>query len=73
MKRLLLQPGSENISVYKKSTTETVVLFGRGREIRTPDTQFWRLLLYQLNYTPIATGGPSGTRTRDQPVMSRSL
>ncbi len=27
-------------------------LFGRGRRTRTHDTQFWRLVFYQLNYTP---------------------
>ena len=57
--------------------------FGDPYEIRTLDTRFWRPLLYQLSYTPISlevipfgvikNGGPSGTRTRDQPVMSRPL
>ena len=27
--------------------------FGRGRRTRTHDTQFWRLVFYRLNYTPI--------------------
>ena len=61
--------------------------FGRGRRARTLGTRFWRPLLYQLSYAPMETrfgdrrtglqippyGGPSGTRTRDQPVMSRLL
>ena len=42
-------------------------LFGRGREIRTPDTQFWRLLLYQLNYTPLY----AGTALSSQAVASQ--
>ena len=43
---------------------------GRGRRDRTLGTRFWRPLLYHLSYTPIS-GGPSGTRTQDRPVMSR--
>ena len=46
---------------------------GRDRTTRTLDTRFWRPLLYQLSYAPICNGGPSGTRTPDQPVMSRLL
>ena len=56
---------------------------GRGSRIRTHDTRFWRPLLYQLSYAPMylcltvsppsRVGGPSGTRTPDQPVMSRWL
>ena len=46
--------------------------FGRGTKDRTRDTRFWRPMLYQLSYTPIS-GGPSGTRTPDRPVMSRLL
>ena len=48
--------------------------FGRGRRDRTLGTRFWRPLLYLLSYTPIKikkSGGDSGTRTRDRPVMSR--
>ena len=45
---------------------------GRGRRFRTLGTRFWRPLLYQLSYTP-EYDGPSGTRTLDQPVMSRLL
>ena len=45
---------------------------GRGRRNRTLGTRFWRPLLYQLSYTP-KSGGPSGTRTQDRPVMSRLL
>ena len=46
--------------------------------LRTNDLRFWRPPLYQLSYTPISDiirngGGPSGTRTRDRPVMSRLL
>ena len=29
-----------------------LVVFGRGRKIRTLDTRFWRPMLYQLSYTP---------------------
>ena len=47
-------------------------LCGRGRRFRTLGTRFWRPLLYQLSYTP-EYDGPSGTRTLDQPVMSRLL
>ena len=47
-------------------------LSGRGRRFRTLGTRFWRPLLYQLSYTP-EYDGPSGTRTLDQPVMSRLL
>ena len=50
------------------------LFYGRGRRARTLGTRFWRPLLYQLSYTPISiSGGPSGTRTPDQPVMSRLL
>ena len=46
---------------------------GRGGGTRTPGARFWRPTLYQLSYTPIKFGGPSGTRTPDLPVMSRAL
>ena len=29
------------------------ILNGRGGEARTPNTRFWRPVLYQLNYAPI--------------------
>ena len=29
------------------------VFYGRGGEARTPNTRFWRPVLYQLNYAPI--------------------
>ena len=56
----------------KQSPKWWLFLFGRGRRTWTLGTRFWRPLLYQLSYTPIY-GGPSGTRTPDQPVMSRWL
>ena len=28
-------------------------MLGRGARTRTLDTQFWRLVFYRLNYTPI--------------------
>ena len=30
-----------------------LLLFGRGRRIRTRDPRFWRPVLYQLSYTPV--------------------
>ncbi len=43
----------------------TYLLTGRGGEARTPNTRFWRPVLYQLNYAPKYGGGADGTRTRD--------
>lgn len=31
--------------------------YGRGGEARTPNTRFWRPVLYQLNYAPIGMKG----------------
>ena len=45
---------------------------GGDEEVRTPDPLRARQVLSQLSYTPIYDG-PSGTRTPDQPVMSRLL
>ena len=33
------------------------VFDGRGGETRTPNTRFWRPVLYQLNYAPIGMKG----------------
>ena len=30
-----------------------ILINGRGGEARTPNTRFWRPVLYQLNYAPI--------------------
>ena len=38
---------------HKKGTHCVPFLCGRGRRTRTHDTQFWRLVFYQLNYTPM--------------------
>ncbi len=39
---------------HKKDTYLRVLLvFGRGRRIRTRDPRFWRPVLYQLSYTPV--------------------
>ena len=46
--------------------------FGGGKGIRTLDPLRARQVLSQLSYTP-KYGGPSGTRTPGQPVMSRLL
>ena len=62
-----------------KNRLETVhfkTISGRGRRLRTLGLRFWRPPLYQLSYSPILrfkSGGPSGTRTPDRPVMSRLL
>ena len=54
---------------------------GRGGEARTPNTRFWRPVLYQLNYAPKdkarlnslkLSGGTDGTRTRD-PLRDRQV
>ena len=55
---------------------------GRGGEARTPNTRFWRPVLYQLNYAPKVkasillafniSGGTDGTRTRD-PLRDRQV
>ena len=37
----------------KFDKSKLVEFFGRGRRTRTHDTQFWRLVFYRLNYTPI--------------------
>ena len=50
------------------------IIDGRGGEARTPNTRFWRPVLYQLNYAPIdrKSGGTDGTRTRD-PLRDRQV
>ena len=51
----------------------TVNFYGRGGESRTPNTRFWRPVLYQLNYAPkIGIGGTDGARTRD-PLRDRQV
>ena len=37
----------------KFDKSKLVEFFGRGAKTRTLDTQFWRLVFYRLNYTPI--------------------
>ena len=52
--------------VVPNGTNEKIQLFrvgffGRGRRTWTHDTQFWRLVFYRLNYTPIFVGNiPNG-------------
>ena len=75
---LILRPNSnlQLIEIIKQKVRKPQVyglIFGRGRRDRTLGTRFWRPLLYRLSYTPKLNGGPSGTRTPDQPVMSRLL
>ena len=31
---------------------QRILINGRGGETRTPNTRFWRPVLYQLNYAP---------------------
>ena len=37
----------------KKARRMACLALGRGRRTRTHDTQFWRLVFYRLNYTPM--------------------
>ena len=37
----------------QKGRLTATFLLGRGRRTRTHDTQFWRLVFYRLNYTPM--------------------
>ena len=46
----LLPPPKERKSPPHKAVG---LFFGRGRRTRTHDTQFWRLVFYRLNYTPM--------------------
>ena len=41
------------LGINEKIQVERLGFFGRGRRTRTHDTQFWRLVFYRLNYTPI--------------------
>ena len=36
---------------YVNTFFNIVLCFGTGREARTPDTWFWRPVLYQLSYS----------------------
>ena len=51
--------GSINLNgIYKKieyfdGIYNEGIINGRGGEARTPNTRFWRPVLYQLNYAPI--------------------
>ena len=37
----------------QKGRRLATLMLGRGAKTRTLDTQFWRLVFYRLNYTPI--------------------
>ena len=63
---------ANNIKYIKKRVIFITLSYGGDKEIRTLDPLRARQMLSQLSYTPI-NGGPSGTRTPDQPVMSRLL
>ena len=47
------EPKVEALHDIKKSCINLIQLFSTGGEARTPDTRFWRPVLYQLSYSRV--------------------
>ena len=68
-----IEPSTSRLSGVRSNHLSYEPISGGDKEIRTLDPLLARQVLSQLSYTPRLYGGPSGTRTPDQPVMSRLL